>query len=133
MPSEFDDREFPIVRMRAFGISADSDIEERMAFLDRQLARGPTFALVFDTRRSALLSAAHRRMWGAWVAKNEQLLAQRAAGCAVLVGSAAGRGVFTAICWIWQPPIPLIFVGTDDEAEGVVRRMLAAETGIDAR
>lgn len=129
MPSELDDGDFPIVRMRAHGPTSDEDLDERIAFMDRQLARGHEFALVFDTRRSNLLGAAHRRRWADWVARNEQAMRDRLVGGAILVSSPAGRGVFTAIFWMWKPPVPVVFVNTDEEAEAVVRRQLA-EAGV---
>lgn len=125
MPTEFDDREFPIVRMRPVEASEDHDIHERIAFLDAQLARRERWALVFDTRRSAMLTAAQRRIWGDWVARRDAELHDYVAGAAILVGSATGRAVFTAIFWLWKPPVDCVFVANDDEAERVVREMLA--------
>lgn len=126
MPSQMDDHDFPIVRLRAFGKSTDDDIRARLAFLDDQLARCERGALIFDTRDAVPIWAAHRRMWSEWLTRNEPRIRQHVAGAAILTGSAAMRGVFNVILWAWKPPIPVVFVGTLEEAERVVRIQLAA-------
>jgi hypothetical protein len=124
MPSVFDERDFPVVRVQVIGESTDADVEERLGFLDQQLARGGVIALIFDARRSRPLTAKHRRMWREWLEKNERTVKSCGAGAAILVSSAAVRGVFTALFWMWKPIIPCAFVATDEEAESFVETAL---------
>lgn len=130
MPTVYDDDEFPLVRIHAIGDNTDRDIDQRIAYLERHLNAGPRFALVFDTSGAEPLSARHRRRWTTWLHENDMLVAERLAGCGVVITSAAVRAVFTTIFWASPPSTPYTFVGTRGEAESWARAMLATTTRI---
>lgn len=124
MPTEFDDSEFPLVRLRAFGASSDEDIRERLAFLERQAERSEPFALVFDTSASRPLTAKQRKMWTDWLSANTERARRQILGCAIVVTSAINRGVFTGVFWLWNPPMPYTFTATPEEADQWARARL---------
>lgn len=128
MPTEFDDREFPLLRLHAVGESRDADIEDRLAFVERHLLKGPRVALVFDTSRSRPLSARQRRMWTDWLRAHDALIRKNVAGVALVVTSTLIRGVFTGVFWVWQPPMPYTFTGTVRDADAWARARLAEPT-----
>lgn len=126
MPTEFDDRDYPLLRLRAYGESTDRDIAERIAFLQRHLERREPIALVFDSSSSRPLTASQRKQWTDWLSAHDALIRRYAVGCAIVATSALVRGVFTAVFWLWNPPMPYTIVGTVREAEAWARERLAA-------
>jgi hypothetical protein len=128
VPSEFDDRDYPLIRIRALGESRDEDILERLAFLERHLARPGKLALVFDTTGSKPIGARQRKMWTDWLTRHDARLRRNVAGVAMVVTSALMRGVFTGIFWVWQPPMPYAFTATAREADAWARARLGALT-----
>lgn len=126
MPTDFDDAEFPLVRLHAYGRSTDTEVAERIAFIERQADRGEPFALVFDTTGSQPLTAGQRKMYTDWLALNTERAKRDIVGCAFVVNSALNRGIFTGVFWVWSPPMPYTFCATRDEAEAWVKARLSS-------
>ena len=130
MPTEFDDSEFPLVRLHAHGQSTDAEVAERIAFLERQAERGEPFALVFDTTGSKPLTASQRKMYTDWLEQHTERAAREILGCAFVVTSALNRGIFTGVFWVWKPPMPYTFCGSRAEAEVWARARLAGAPSV---
>jgi hypothetical protein len=116
VPNVFDDSRFPLVVIEAVGSSSDEDVRERLAFLEKVLARGSTGVLVFDSSGNAGLSAMQRRMWVDWLAKHDVALRERSLAAAFVTPNALVRGTYTAVFWLWSPPFTHVFVRTREEA-----------------
>ena len=127
MPTDFDESDFPLVRVHAHGQSADSDVEERLAFAKRLLQRREKVALVFDTTGGRPLTARQRKMWADWLTEHDVLVRKYLVGCAIVVDSALTRGVFTGVFWLWSPPMPYTFAATPRQAEAWARERLAEQ------
>lgn len=126
MPTEFDDRDYPLLRLHAYGESTDRDVAERIAFVHRHLERREPIALIFDSSQSRPLTASQRRQWTDWLSAHDVLIRRYAVGVAIVVTSTLVRGVFTAVFWLWKPPMPYTIVGTVRDAETWTRERLAA-------
>src|SRR5690242_4440581 len=126
MPSEFDEARFPLLTIAAIGENTDADVDARLAFLGRHLDAGRRFVVVFDTSGSYTLSATQRRRWSTWLHANDDRIRASVIGCAAVVTSAAVRGVFTSVFWLWRPPMPTVIVGTRSEADAWALGRLAA-------
>ena len=124
MPTDYDDRDFPIVRLHAYGESTDREVAERIAFIQRHLDERQPMALVFDTTGGTALSAKQRKMWTDWLSTHDRLIRRYMVGCAIVASSSVVRGVFTAVFWVYRPPMPYTFVGTAAEADAWVRDRL---------
>jgi len=124
MPTDFDERDHPVLWIRTLGESRDDDIAERFAFAERHLQGRARVAIIFDTTAGRPLTARHRRMWTEWLTANDHRLRKQLAGVAIVVTSAMARGVFTGVFWVWQPPMPYAFVATGAEAEAWARARL---------
>lgn len=125
MPTEYDERSFPITLLRPVGDTTDQDLAERFAFLERQLGRLGTGALIFDTRQSNGLSASHRQQWSSWLERNGERIRKHVVFVGIPVDSAAQRGIFTAVFWLWKPTIPCVFVATEAEAFRLAEQAIA--------
>ncbi len=124
MPTVFDDSEFPLVRMRVYGASTDAEVEDRLASLETYLNRRTKMVLVFDSSGSQGLSAAQRKMWGDWLAKQDPLVRRYCVGSALVVTSTFVRAVFTGVFWLWSPPFPYAFFSSPAEADAWARAQL---------
>jgi len=128
MPSELDDSAFPLVRIRSMGMSSDADVEERLAFLDRQLARGERVALLIDAQGARPISARQRRMWVEWLHDNEDAIERFCVCAAFVIDSVAVRGVYSAIFWMFPLPIEYDFLESPDVAVSWARGRLDRAT-----
>lgn len=124
MPTDFDDRDYPLLRLHARGESLDQDIADRCAFLERHLARKEKIALVFDTTGSRPLTARQRKLWTDWLSAHDAILRRYLAGVGIVVTNTLVRGVFTGVFWVWQPPMPYTFVARARDAEAWARARL---------
>ncbi len=102
--------------IEARGSSSDEDVRERLAFLEKVLARGTNGVLVFDSSGNAGLSAMQRRMWVDWLAKHDRALREKSVAAAFVTPNPLVRGTYTAVFWLWSPPFAHVFVRTREEA-----------------
>ena len=110
--------------VHATGATMDDDVRERVAHLELVLGRRRRIGLVFDTTGAAPLDARHRQVWADWLLRRDIEVRKWGAGCGLVVISPALRGIFVAIFWLWNPPMPYRFFATRAEALGYVRERL---------
>lgn len=124
MGTVYDDHEQPLLRMRITGVADDAEIAERIAWLHGHLVHGDALAVVLDSREGGPLTASQRKMWVDWLRANNSAISQRCVGCAIVAGSGIAKNMYTAIFWIWHPPMPVLSTVSIEEATAWARAKL---------
>lgn len=94
-----DQSRWPLVVLRYPDAFTDDEVRAHLEELRTVVTRKETFGLVSDTGNSAP-SVAQRQMFGKFQKDNQPSLKQYCVGNAVVVKSAAQRGVMIAISWL---------------------------------
>jgi len=126
----YDDSEWPLVRIRLPAGLAASEFEASLDYIDRLFLRGQRFAVLLDVRDAPPLSAPQRKL----VADRSNAMyaryPTRLAGMALILSSAIQRGIFTAIQWLVQRGHPTRAFAGSVEAERWLRAQLAVAESI---
>lgn len=122
---EFDQSDWPVVRV-AFDLELKPD--EVQSYLQRcaeVLGRRERVGLLIDARRAAIPDAKTRARFAEFFAEQSPLTRRYVAGMAVVLTTAMGRGVVTALSWMQGPTFPV----KSFEFEDAARRWLDEQLG----
>jgi hypothetical protein len=102
-----DESEWPLVVViypRIMRIDEEEKYYERLAgYLDR----GERFAVLLDARPADVPNALERARIVAFWQKTAKLSARYLAGVALVVKTTLGRGVLSAVLWLYTPPFAI--------------------------
>ncbi len=113
---DFDEREWPLVNVRYAAIMTSDEAEEYHRRIGACLARREVFAILADARLAEVPSASERMRMASFISQTSDVSSRYVAGMALVVKTAAGRGVLTAVEWLYPPPFPLKAFATSEEA-----------------
>jgi hypothetical protein len=129
----FDERDWPIVRVTYPHHMSENEAADYYQRLRECLKRKRRFALLMDARQAELPTAAERaqitEFWRATAEESARLLV----GIAVVMKTALGRAVVTALCWAYTPPFAIRSFGTLFEGEHWLRDRLALHASDEPR
>ena len=123
---EFDESRFPLVVVTYRGIASTVEFEAFLARIGGWLAKGRSYALVFDCSSAAVPSALQRRRFAEWTASHRGDLERLCVGKAFVITSPLIHGALTAVVWLQQLPYPHQVVATRKAAEAWCRGQLGA-------
>ncbi len=137
---DFDDSEFPLVRVRTPPVFDDGDFIALFRRFELNFARRERYALVLDASPvQHVPTAKQRALISAWEKDHVADTRRWNVGTALVVTSALVRGVLTALAWAVPDETPRVHVATVREAVewcnlrldsvGVKRRIAAAQGG----
>jgi hypothetical protein len=116
----FSDERWPIVLVELTGEFTPEDATamcDGLAVRYAKLVGDQRVGWLCTTKDLSGFGAAQRRTIADWMKANEEMLAKRNMGVAVVSTSTLVRGVFTAITWMVELPYEVKFVETHGEAE----------------
>lgn len=120
-PIRIDRRRLPLVQLTFPSAWSTPEfsraLNEFAALVIDYTAKGQRIALLADCSNAGLPTSRERQMIAVTVHEHGPALKKICAGWAVVVTTAFGRGVITAINWISPPPIPIGVFATVEEAE----------------
>jgi hypothetical protein len=122
----FDDREWPLVRIRQSHALSDHDFGALLDYIDALFLRGQRFAVLLDVREAPPLTAPQRKAVAERANKSCARYPTRLVGMALVMSSALQRGVFTAIQWLCKDSHPTRAFGDITSAEAWLRACLDA-------
>lgn len=114
----------PIVSCRYPEHVTDAFVEELSAELIALAKGSRRFGLLVDATVAQPLTPKQRALIVAAVEDHEPLFVASCVGQAVVMHSALGRGVLTALSWLKKPPFPMKTFNTVDDAEAWLRSLL---------
>lgn len=114
---------WPLVRIVYPPSFDDADYRKLIARLNELLDRKQPFVLLQDTRGGGTPNAVQRKLTTEWYVEREAALKQYVRGSAMIVQSAAVRGVITALLWVKPPPFAATTTATEGEAFAYLRRV----------
>ncbi|MCA9633418.1 MAG: hypothetical protein KC766_37470 [Myxococcales bacterium] len=123
---EFDESEWPILRV-IFDVSlTPEEVDEYLARCAEMLARRERMALLIDARKAEIPDAKTRARFVDFFETQRPRTRRYIAGMAVVLQTAMGRGVVTAITWIESPTFPVKSFEHASEARMWLKDLLGA-------
>lgn len=123
-----DSSAFPFVFVRYAPENAtDAEVRDFIADQRRILHMKRRFILLVDATRPTSSSSTHRRMYADWMKEAEELSRLYCAGIVLVVSNPVMRGAMQAVLWFFTPPMPIVMVGTLEEAARRTTDMMRKE------
>ncbi len=121
---EVDATEFPLVVTRYRGAVSDKDFEAHLRAMTSTMHLADKTAVVLDTTHGSARSVASLRMLREWMDAEHEAMAQRVAGVALVIPSAAVRFVLSTFLLTADVPHPFEVVDTLHAGLTYARRQL---------
>ncbi len=126
--AEFDEAEFPIVKVRLLGDPTDEGFQAYLDHLTQVLRDGHKHGLLLDTGEQANFPAKYRALQAEWIAEREAELGGTWSAAAFVVRRRVFRGVLAVLFWLNPPDFP--YLVTDEPENGL--RFLRKQLGLAA-
>jgi hypothetical protein len=126
---EISDALFPIIVQTMHVEVSDADVDMMIAWYDRHFEKkmGRHAILVYSTPEHRTMNAGQRKRLSVWQKEIEARTREFCVCSAVVLHSAFQRGAFTALTWVYPPPIPQRSFSTLPDAFDWILDMLRRE------
>lgn len=123
---EFDQSSWPIVRV-AFDVEIQpSEVDVYLRWCADVLARRERIGLLIDARRADIPDAKTRARFAEFFAAQQPITRRYVVGMGVVLKTAMGRGVITALSWTQSPSFPVKSFESEAEARYWLTEQLSA-------
>jgi hypothetical protein len=126
MDHRFDDSAWPLLHLTFSAKPTDLQWARYLSETEQFLARGETFAMIYEVRQPQILTVRQVRMQVDWLARHEGELGRLCVGAAMVLYSPAHRGVLRVLMGLRRLPTDVHVCGSVDDGRAWARGRLAA-------